>query len=308
MNVPFKLPLVVIMSLFGATIQGLCAEPEVVYLWPDIAPGETGEIGQERDMTKSTDNLVGGKPVVRLGNVSKPSMTLIRPPRDKDTGSAVVVLPGGGYTILAWDLEGTEVAEWLNSIGITAMLVKYRVPKRANLEKHVPPLQDAQRALGLVRHRAKEWKIDPQRIGVLGVSAGGHLAAVLCGNTQQRTYPVVDEADKVSCRPDFMILIHPAYLTVKEEGDKPAPGIEVSSNSPPGFLVMTQDDPVRVENVLFYFLRLKQAGVPSELHVYPTGGHGYGLRRTEHYVTTWPDRATDWMRGRGLLDKRALSQ
>jgi len=296
------------MSLFGATIQGRCAEPEIVYLWPDVAPGETGEVGQERDMTRSTDSLVGGKPVIRLGNVSKPSMTILRPPKDKETGSAVVVLPGGGYTILAWDLEGTEVAQWLNSIGVTAVLVKYRVPKRANLEKQVPPLQDAQRALGLVRHRAKDWRIDPARIGVLGVSAGGHLAAVLCGNTQQRTYPAIDEADRVSCRPDFMILIHPAYLTVKEDGDKPAPRVEVSSNSPPSFLVMTQDDPVRVENVLLYFLRLKQAAVPSELHVYPTGGHGYGLRRTEHYVTTWPDRATDWMRSRGLLENRPGSQ
>jgi acetyl esterase/lipase len=277
------------------------AAPRTINLWPNGAPGETNAIGQERDMTKPTDGLVGGKRVIRLGNISNPSITIFSPPQDKDTGTAVVVLPGGGYSILAWDLEGTEIAEWLNSIGVTAILTKYRVPKRPNLERHVLPLQDAQRAVGLVRYQAKELKINENRIGVLGASAGGHLAAVLCGNTEQRTYPTVDDADKESCRPDFVILIHPAYLTVKEEGDKPAPGIEVTSNSPPTFLVMAQDDPVRVENVLFYFLRLKQAGVPSELHVYPTGGHGYGLRRTEHYVTTWPDRATDWMRSRGLL-------
>jgi acetyl esterase/lipase len=277
------------------------AAPRTIDLWPKGAPGETNVIGEERDMTKPTDNLVGGKRVIRLGNISKPSITIYSPPQDKDSGTAVVVLPGGGYTILAWDLEGTEIADWLNSIGVTAIITKYRVPKRPNLEKHVLPLQDAQRAVGLVRHQARELKINEKRIGVLGASAGGHLAAVLCGNTEQRTYPTVDDADKESCRPDFMILIHPAYLTVKEDGDKPAPGIEVATNSPPTFLVMAQDDPVRVENVLFYFLRLKQAGVPSELHVYPTGGHGYGLRRTEHYVTTWPDRAADWMRSRGWL-------
>jgi acetyl esterase/lipase len=272
-------------------------------LWPGTAPGEKEVIGEERDMTKPTDNLVGGKPVMRLGNISKPTMTILQPPKEKNTGAAVVVLPGGGYHIVALDLEGTEVAEWLNAIGVTAVIVKYRVPRRAGLEKHTAPLQDAQRAFGLVRQRAKEWGIDAQRIGVLGVSAGGHLAAVLCNSTEKRTYSAIDDADNVSCRPDFMISIHPGYLTVKEEGDKIAPEVKVSTNTPPAFLVMTQDDPVRVENVIYYFLALKQAGVPSELHVYPTGGHGYGLRRTEHFVTTWPDRAADWMRSQKLLGK-----
>jgi acetyl esterase/lipase len=293
--------MIMLLGSLALTCDAASSAPKTINLWPNGAPGETNVIGEERDMTKPSDNLVGGKRVIRLGNVSNPSISIFSPPKEKDTGTAVVVLPGGGYTILAWDLEGTEVAEWLNSIGVTTVLVKYRVPKRANVEKHVPPLQDAQRAVGLVRRNARDWNINPQRIGVLGVSAGGHLAAVLCGNTEQRTYPAIDDADKESCRPDFMILIHPAYLTLKEDGDKPAPGIEVTTNSPPTFLVMAQDDPVRVENVLFYFLRLKQTGVPSELHVYPTGGHGYGLRRTEHYVTTWPDRATDWMRSWGLV-------
>jgi acetyl esterase/lipase len=277
--------------------------PTTVDLWPGTAPGEQQALGEERDMTKPTDNLVGGKPVIRLGNVSKPAMTILQPPKEKNTGAAVVVLPGGGYHILAMDLEGTEVAEWLNSIGVTAVIVKYRVPRRAGLERHTAPLQDAQRAFGLVRHRAKAWSIDPQRVGVLGVSAGGHLAAVLCNSTEKRTYPTIDDADNVSCRPDFMISIHPGYLTVKEEGDKVAPEVKVTTNTPPTFLVMAQDDPVRVENVIYYFMALKQAGVPSELHVYPTGGHGYGLRRTEHFVTTWPDRAADWMRSQKFLGK-----
>jgi acetyl esterase/lipase len=294
------------LSLLLLTIiKGPAAETStVIELWPKGAPGEKGGIGEEKDLTKPSDNLIAGKPVIRLGNVSKPTISIYRPPAGKDTGGAVLVCPGGGYHILAMDLEGTEVCEWLNSIGVTAMLLKYRVPKRAGLERHAAPLQDAQRAFGIIRHRAKQLGIDPKRIGVLGFSAGGHLAAALSASIEQRTYPAVDAADEVSCRPDFAIVIYPGYLTLKDEGDKVAPEVKVSSNSPPAFLVMAQDDPVRVENAVFYFMALKQANVPSELHVYPAGGHGYGLRRTEHFVTTWPDRAADWMRGRGLLERK----
>jgi acetyl esterase/lipase len=278
--------------------------PDVIDLWPAIAPGEKENIGEEKDTTKPTDQLVAGKPVIRLGNVSKPTLSLYRPPTDKDTGAAVLVCPGGGYHILAMDLEGTEVCAWLNSIGVTAALLKYRVPKREGLERHTAPLQDAQRALGLLRSRAKEFSLDPQRIGAIGFSAGGHLIAALASNPVQRTYAAVDAADALSCRPDFNIVIYPGYLVLKDEGDKINPSVAVTTNHPPTFLAMAQDDPVRVENAVLYYLALKQAGVPSELHTYPTGGHGYGLRRTEHLVTTWPGRAADWMKGRGLLPRR----
>ena len=277
------------------------AEPPVIPLWPGMAPGETNVIGEEKDMTKPTDNIIAGTPVIRLGNVSKPTLTFYRAPKEKNTGAAVVVFPGGGYNILALDLEGTEVCEWLNSIGVNAVLLKYRVPKRPGLEKHGAALQDAQRAVGLVRSRAGEFAIDPQRIGVLGFSAGGHLGAALSTSAGQRTYPSVDDADRVSCRPDFSVLIYPAYLTLKDQNDKINPETAVSSNTPPTFMAITQDDPVRVENVLFYSVALKQSGVPFELHVYPKGGHGYGLRHTDNPVTTWPNRAADWMRSRGLL-------
>lgn len=285
--------------------NALAAQPaQFIDLWPATAPGEKGNLGEEKDTTKPTDGLVAGKRVIRLGNVSKPTLSLYRPAAEKDTGTTVLVIPGGGYHILALDLEGTEVCEWLNSIGVTAALLKYRVPKRDGLEQHGPPLQDAQRALGLLRAHATEWKLDPKRIGAVGFSAGGHLLAVLASSVAQRTYPVVDAADTASCRPDFSILIHPAYLSLKEQGEKIAPNVQVSTNHPPTFIAMTQDDPVRIENALFYYLALKQAGVSSELHAYPTGGHGYGLRRSEHYVTTWPDRATDWMRANGWLKKK----
>jgi acetyl esterase/lipase len=275
--------------------------PLEVALWPDQAPGEKGGLGEERDMTKPGEGLVAGKPVIRLGNVSKPTISIHRPPAGKDTGAAVLVCPGGAYSILALDLEGTEVCDWLNSIGVTGVLLKYRVPKRSGLEKHTAALQDAQRALGLVRHRASEWSIDPARIGVLGFSAGGHLSAALCSSVGQRAYPAVDDADKVSCRPDFTVLIYPAYLALKDEDNKIAPEVAITTNTPPTFIAMTEDDPVRVENALFYALALKQAKVPVELHVYPVGGHGYGLRQAKNVVTTWPDRAAEWMQSRSLL-------
>lgn len=253
-------------------------------------------------MTKPTENLIAGKRLIRLGNVSQPTLTVYRPSKRKDTGAAVLVSPGGGYNILALDLEGTEVCEWLNSIGVTAVLLKYRVPKRPGVERHAPALQDAQRALSLTRHRAKEFGIDPQRLGVLGFSAGAHLSAVL-STTPERTYPALDDADKVDLRPSFTVLIYPAYLTVKELGDKTPPEINITSNTPPTFITIAEDDPVRMENALHYALALKQAKVPVELHLYPTGGHGYGLRRTQETVTTWPDRAADWMRSRGWLKR-----
>ena len=275
------------------------AEP--LMLWPGNVPGEKDAIGEEKDTSKPDSNKVAGKPVIRLGNVTKPSLTLFRPPKDKDTGAAVVVCPGGGYQILAWDLEGTEVCEWLNSIGVTGVLLKYRVPKRAGLEKHTAALQDAQRALGLVRRHAKEWGLDPKRVGILGFSAGGHLAAAASTNYEKRTYEPVDDADKESCRPDFTVLIYPAYLTVEKDGDKLPPELPVNAHTPPTFLAQTQDDGVRVESSVFYYLALKQAKVPVEMHLYPTGGHGYGLRPSEHNVTTWPQRAAEWLRAMGTL-------
>jgi acetyl esterase/lipase len=278
------------------------AAPTVWPLWPDRAPGETKELPAEADTTKPKDNLVAGQPLIRLGNVSAPTLSFFPAPAGKNSGATVLVCPGGGYNILALDLEGTEICTWLNAIGVNAALLKYRVPRRAGLEKHTAPLQDAQRALGLLRTRAGELKIDPARIGVLGFSAGGHLAAVLSNTHTARTYPAIDAADAVSCRPDFTVLIYPAYLTVKEQNDAVAPELPVSAtNTSPTFIAMTQDDNVRVETGLFYYLALKNAKVPAELHLYPKGGHGYGLRRTDKDVTTWPDRVADWLKASGLL-------
>jgi len=275
----------------------VAAETEIP-LWPADAPGEKGGIGEEKDTTKPTDGKIAGKPVIRLGNVSKPTLTLYRA-KEKNTGAAVVVFPGGGYHILAMDLEGTEVCEWLNTIGVNAVLVKYRVPKRAGAEKPAA-LQDAQRAMGVVRQHASEWGIDPKRVGVIGFSAGAHLSAAVSA-TKDRTYAALDDADKLSSRPDFTLLIYPAYLMQKDPPDAVAPDVAVTTNTPPMFIAMTEDDPIGVENALRYSIALKGAKVPFELHVYPKGGHGYGLRRTENPLTAWPDRAAEWMRSQKIV-------
>ena len=283
------------VSLLLALAAGCFAADSSIPLWPKGAPGEKGDLAPERDTTKPTDALVGGRRVIRLGNVSTPTLTVYRAPKDKATGAGVLVFPGGGYKILAMDLEGTEICDWLNSIGATAVLVKYRVPARAGMPRWAAPLQDAQRAIGMVRQRSGELGLDAKRIGVLGFSAGGHLAAAVSTNFEKRTYEPVDSADDVSCRPDFTVLIYPAYLTVKEEGDKVSPELKVTKDTPPTFLVQAEDDGVRVETSLFYYAALRNAKVHAEMHLYPVGGHGYGLRPSEKLVTTWPKRAEEWL-------------
>jgi acetyl esterase/lipase len=272
-----------------------------IQLWPHGAPGERGDLGPEKDTTTAKDPLVGGRGLIRLGNVTTPEITLYRPVKEKDTGAAIIVFPGGGYSILAMDLEGSEVCEWLQSIGLTGVLLKYRVPARTGQPKWAAPLQDAQRAVGTVRYHAAEWGIDAKRIGVLGFSAGGHLAAAVSTNVESRTYPPVDEADKLSGRPDFALLIYPAYLM---QGDKTSPELKITSDTPPTFLVQTEDDGVHVENSLGYYAALKQAKVPVEMHLYASGGHGYGLRPTAMTVTTWPARAEEWLRSIGVMTKQ----
>jgi acetyl esterase/lipase len=297
-----KASLPLVFSVLLAGVPALFAAPRTMPLWTGAAPGEKVPLPPEADTTKPGDNLIAGRPVIRLGNVSHPTITIYSPDPAKNTGAAVLVCPGGGYYILAMDLEGTEVCEWLNSIGVTAVLLKYRVPMRPGLPSYAPPLQDAQRALGLVRHQAKELGIDPRRIGVLGFSAGGHLAAMLGNHADPRTYPLVDAADRESCRPDFVVLIYPGYLALAEKDFALNPDLNVSAGAtPPTFLAMAEDDPVHVENALVYYSALHQAGVPAEMHLYPVGGHGYGLRRTAETVTTWPGRVENWMKAAGWL-------
>jgi acetyl esterase/lipase len=291
-----------VVALFAAL--SLHAAPLQMNLWPNRPPGNEPELGPEKDMTKEDEGKVAGQRLIRLGNVSTPTITVYPAPTDKANGAAILVCPGGGYTILAMDLEGTEICERLNEMGITAVLLKYRVPKRANQEKHLAPLQDAQRAMGLIRQHADDWKIDPKRVGVLGFSAGGHLAAVLSNQSSERIYPKVDSADDLSSRPDYSVLIYPAYLTPDRDIMKVSPELTISTNTPQAFIAIAADDPVKVEGALAYTAALRSLRIPVELHVYPTGGHGYGLRKTKEPVTTWPARLQDWFGARGL-DKEA---
>jgi acetyl esterase/lipase len=291
--------LALLMSAAAGSVRAANA-PEAIPLWPHGAPGEKDDADTEKTLPREQE-----PGTTLITDVNRPSIAVYRPPDDRNTGTAVVICPGGGYNLLAWDKEGTEVAEWLNTLGVTGVVLKYRVPARKGQERHAAPLQDVQRALGVVRQRAKEWGIDPDRIGVLGFSAGGHLAAVLSSTYDKRTYEAADDADRESCRPAFTLLIYPGFLVGKaEEGNKLAAELKVTKDTPPTFLVMAEDDGVRVENVLFYYEALKTAKVPAELHVYPSGGHGYGLRPSKHEVATWPQRAEQWLRALGMLERK----
>ena len=292
-----------ILSVLACTAAALWAQTPAwqpapghltLHLWANGAPDPTPNPAPEVNTTTAQQPLIAGGPLIRLGNVSDPTLTLYAA-KANNTGAAVVVFPGGGYQILAIDLEGTEVCDWLNSIGVNCILLKYRVPNSGPYPKSPQALEDAQRALGMVREHASAWHIDPNRIGVLGFSAGGHLAAALNTHFDKRIYPAVDAADQLSCRPDFAILIYPAYLALPDKNFEPNPAIQVTAQAPPTFLVQAEDDPVHVENSIVYFMALKHAGVPAEMHIYTHGGHGYGLRPTTLPITHWPQLAETWL-------------
>jgi acetyl esterase/lipase len=286
-----------IVWLGCAALMAQTGHSQSINLWPQGAPGPKATSEQESDATTAKDSRPGGKPVIRLSNVTEPSITVYPArPANQVPGTAVVVFPGGGYRILAWDLEGTEICSWLNSIGVTAVLLKYRVPEPAGQARYAAPLQDAQRAMGLVRSHAKEWGLDPSRVGVLGFSAGGHLAAVLGNHAQTRTYPRLDDTDALSCHPNFVLLIYPAYLSVEDKGAELAPEVAVNGDTPKTFIVQTEDDHNFVEGTLLYYRALKKGTVPAELHLFPEGGHGYGLRPSAARVTSWPALAEAWLR------------
>lgn len=269
-------------------------EPAPGHVTIPLWPHPQALAGPEIDATTAKDNLVAGKPVIRLTNVSNATVTLYSP-KEQTSGAAVIVFPGGAYRILAIDLEGTEVCEWLNSIGVTCVLLKYRVPNTGPYPKSSAALEDAQRAVGIVRAHAAEWHIDPQRVGVLGFSAGAHLAAALSTHFDRRLYDPLDASDQLSCRPDFAVIVYPGYLALSEQNFAQNPEIRVTDKAPTTFIVQTEDDPVHVENSTMYFLALKNAGVPVEMHLYAQGGHGYGLRRSEFPVTAWPQSVEAWL-------------
>ena len=282
-------------------------EAEVTKLWPEGNPDDNRTVGAEKDFTKATDRLIGGRKIIKLGNVSSPEFHLYRPESTNNTGTAVVICPGGGFNILAWDLEGTEVAKWFNSIGVTAAVVKYRVPTNRMKVPWQGPVQDTQRAISILRSRSEELGLNPNRIGALGFSAGA-IAAARSGLMPNRTYVAKDESDQVNCKPDFMALIYAGGLS-NEQGTQLNSGLVINKATPPTFLVHAFDDHVPLDHPMVLLRALKAAEVPSELHVYDAGGHGYGLRRVNKFpVTSWPDRLNEWMNRRGLLDVETVKK
>ena len=300
-------------------------------IWPGAIPYAAPVLGPETVEISGPNELIGGKRTTGVRNVTRPTMTIYSP-TGKNTGAAVVVFPGGGYQMLAIDLEGTEVCDWLVPRGITCVLLKYRVPGNPALYPKSGPypespmaLQDAQRTMGLLRLHAAEYHIDPHKIGVLGFSAGGHLVAAISNHYAQRVYPPIDAADRQSCRPDFAIAIYPGHLAYgataydaqlgKDKSFMPPPNnaphaiadlvlrpdLHVTKNTPPTFLLQNEDDHVdNVDDALSYYIALRNAGVPTEMHLYPHGGHAFGLRRTKLPVTAWPQLVDTWMQSIGM--------
>jgi acetyl esterase/lipase len=303
-----------------------------VPIWPGAVPDPQPVVGPE-DTATINDPLVAGRPWVQVGHVSRPTMTVYSP-KERNTGAAVVVFPGGGYQILAIDLEGTEVCDLLTSKGITCVLLKYRVtdvgeyPKSGPYPESPMALEDAQRTLSLVRFHAAEWHIDPHKIGVLGFSAGGHLVAAMSTHFGHRLYPPVDAADKESCRPDFAVAVYPGHLSLSaaewdaKQGAKKFviphpdhrlsadeslalnPDLHVTSQTPPTFLLQAEDDHVdSADDSLAYYIALKKAGVPVEMHLYAHGGHAFGLRPTALPITEWPRLVETWLGTLGITSK-----
>ena len=272
-------------------------EPAEFVLWPDAPPGETAELGPERTLPPRKE----AQSVRRLTDVSQPTLTWFPAPEAITTKTTVVVCPGGGYNILAFDKEGEEIARWFNQLGVSAAVLKYRVPRRDPEMPHEVPLIDAQRAMRVVRARADQWRIDPQRVGMLGFSAGGHLAAMTAMHADVSAYQPVDDADGQSARPNFLILVYAAYLGDKQQEDQLSKLVQVDAQTPPTFMVVTHDDKMRGLHAALLLAELKRHDVPAELHVFEKGGHGYALRPTEHPVSKWPDLCEAWLHSRGLI-------
>jgi len=282
-------------ALFLATSSLWAAEPIQLKLWPTGAPEKEGvKIEAEKELPKkSADD------VMRITNVTVPMITVFKP--EKPNGAAVLVCPGGGYGILAYEHEGSQVCDFLNQHGVTGILLKYRVPKRDPKDPGREALQDAQRAMGMIRHHAAEWGIKADRIGILGFSAGGHLTVMATLHANDRTYTTDPALDVEDATPNFAIPVYPAYLVSKEDPYHLLPGFEVTAKSPPMCLVHAHDDSWSASASALLYIEYKKLNLPCELHIYAKGGHGFGMRKSGGPVNDWPNRVIEWMGSMGYL-------
>ncbi len=306
----YKLNLILVglWFCFGTTM----AQTQVIKLWPAGVPNSKPDPGYKAE-TGTNKNGTWEK------NISNPTLDYYPAPADHSSGAAIIICPGGGYTHLAVESEGSKVAKWLNNIGITAFVLKYRLPDTAiMINKTIGPLQDAQRAMRIVRRNAKKWNINPDKIGIMGFSAGGHVASTLSTHYDQKVYKL---RDTVSARPDFSILIYPV-ISMREGithmgsriallGKHPTPALvklysnelQVNNNTPPAFLIQAMDDPaVPIQNSIDYAQALRKFNIPCELHLYERGGHGFGLGTNKHDTeSSWPEACIGWLKMHGLL-------
>jgi len=273
----------------SANFAAAADAPLTVNIWPGMPPGDKA--------TTQPEKLTG----TMLTNVSVPTISVYRPEKEKDTGATIIVFPGGGFTALSMENEGTNVVKWLNSIGVTGVLLKYRVPNRDGMPRYMAGLQDAQRAICIVRSKAADWNLDPHRIGVIGFSAGGRMVADVTTNFDKLSYGAVDDADKTSTRPDFALAIYPGGIVEKPNLDKVVADVRISKETPPTFIAIATKDRNGSENAVYYYLALKNAGVSAELHIYSDGAHGFGMVPSTEPHGSWTARAVDWMNYHKLL-------
>ncbi len=286
---------ILLSLLIAAGLAFAAPEPVTLKLWPD---GPPTALAPKSEATEKLIKSYGGVSATRLSDISDPTITVYRP--ENPNGTTVVVAPGGGFMFLSYAHEGTQVCEWLNSIGVTAVLLKYRTPTRDEKDPFTLPVQDAQRALGLVRHHASEWSVDPKRVGLLGFSAGGNLAGHAVWDRGERTYPQKPELDDPR-GPDFLVFIYGGGFLDQADKTKFREGFSVPADAPPAFFLVAHDDKTNPIEAARLYLEYKKHDRPAELHILTKGGHGFGMRKDKNPINDWPQRCAEWMQSMGWL-------
>ena len=285
----------ILLSTFCVSACLSAAEPLTLKLWPDGPPGVRVP---KSDATEKLIQSYGGPNPNRVTDVNDPTIAVYKP--EKPNGTSVIVAPGGGYMFLSYAHEGTMVCDWLNSLGVTAVLLKYRTPTRDETLPYEKPVQDAQRAMGLVRHHAQEWGLDPKRVGLLGFSAGSNLTGRAAFDRVVRTYPQHPELDNPA-GPNFIVMIYGGGFLDKDDKSKFKDGFSVPVDAPPAFFLVAHDDKTNPQEATMLYLEYKKRKLPAEIHVFTKGGHGFGMRKDGHPINEWPQRCADWMKNMGWL-------